>query len=87
MIVFFLLRRENLSKVPVENTIKLSEQLSFLSSVKVSDLDPKSVHSIEKHRQRDVDIFDSVISLLEDLLFKSIDDHQRNSINNSTVQR
>lgn len=87
MIVFFLLRRENLSKVPVENTIKLSEQLSFLSSVKVSDLDPKSVHSIEKHRQRDVDIFDSVTSLLEDLLFKSIDDHQRNSINNSTVQR
>ncbi|XP_029659168.1 inositol-pentakisphosphate 2-kinase isoform X1 [Formica exsecta] len=87
LMTFRELLPENLSKVPVENTIKLSEQLSFLSSVKVSDLDPKSVHSIEKHRQRDVDIFDSVTSLLEDLLFKSIDDHQRNSINNSTVQR
>jgi len=56
--------------MPMENTIKLSEQYYFLSSVKVSDLDPKSVHSIEKHRQRDMDIFDSVISLLEeDILF------------------
>lgn len=56
--------------MPVENTIKLSEQLYFSSSVRVSDLGPKSVHSIEKHRQRDVDIFDSVISLLEeDILF------------------
>lgn len=85
MIVFFLLRRENLSKVPVENTIKLSEQLSFLSSVRVSDLDPKSIHSIEKHRQRDVAIFDSVISSLEDIFFKSIDDRQRNGTSNSTV--
>lgn len=85
MIVFFLLRRENLSKVPVENTIKLSEQLSFLSSVRVSDLDPKSIHSIEKHRQRDVDIFNSVISSLEDIFFKSIDDRQRNGISNSMV--
>lgn len=54
----------------MENTIKLSEQRYFLSSVKVSDLGPKSVHSIEKHQQRDVDIFNSVISLLEeDILF------------------
>lgn len=80
MIVFFLLHRENLSKVPMENTIKLSEQLYFLSSVRVSDLDPKSVHSIKKHRQRDVDIFDSVISLLED-----VDDCQRNDASNNTV--
>lgn len=77
MIVIFLLRRKNLSKVPVENTIKLSEQLYFLSSVRVSDLDPKSVHSIEKHRQRDVDVFDSVISLSKDILSKSIYDCQR----------
>lgn len=56
----------------MENTIKLSEQLCFLSSVRVSDLDPKSVHSIKKHRQRDVDIFDAVISSLEeDILFKN----------------
>lgn len=49
----------------MENMIKLSEQHYFLNNVRVSDLDPKSVHSIEKHRQRDVDIFDSLISLLE----------------------
>ncbi|KAL0113513.1 hypothetical protein PUN28_012575 [Cardiocondyla obscurior] len=53
------------SKMSTENVIKLSEQRYFLSSIKVSDLDPKSVHSIEKHRQRDVDIFNSVISLLD----------------------
>lgn len=52
--------------MPVENTIKLSEQHYFLNNVRVSDLDPKSVHSIEKHRQRDMDIFESVISLLEE---------------------
>lgn len=67
MIVFFLLHRENLSKVPMENMIKLSEQRYFLSSVRVSDLDPKSVHSIKKHRQRDINIFNSVIFLLEDI--------------------
>lgn len=56
----------------MSNTIKLSDQLCFLSSVRVSDLDPKSVHSIEKHRQRDVLIFDAVISSLEkDILFKT----------------
>lgn len=67
-----LFYRKNARRVPVENTIKLSEQLCFLSSVRVSDLDPKSVHSIEKHRQRDVDIFDAVISSLEEnILFKN----------------
>ncbi|XP_071652377.1 inositol-pentakisphosphate 2-kinase isoform X2 [Temnothorax longispinosus] len=70
LMTFRELHPKNASRMPVENTIKLSEQHYFLSSVRVSDLDPKSVHSIEKHRQRDVDIFDSVISLLEeDILF------------------
>lgn len=50
----------------MENTIKLSDQLCFLSSIRISDLGPKSVRSIEKHRQRDVDIFDAVISSLEE---------------------
>ncbi|KMQ93231.1 inositol-pentakisphosphate 2-kinase [Lasius niger] len=77
LMTFRELHPKNLSKVPVENTIKLSEQLYFLSSVRVSDLDPKSVHSIEKHRQRDVDVFDSVISLSKDILSKSIYDCQR----------
>ncbi|KAG5348225.1 IPPK kinase, partial [Acromyrmex charruanus] len=58
--------RKYASRMPVENIIKLSDQHYFLSNVRVSDLDPKSVHSIKKHRQRDVDIFDSVISLLEE---------------------
>ncbi|XP_032679023.1 uncharacterized protein LOC116847778 isoform X2 [Odontomachus brunneus] len=72
LMTFRELHPENTWRVPVENTIKLSEQLCFLSSVRVSDLDPKSVHSIERHRQRDVDIFDAVISSLEeDILFKN----------------
>jgi len=49
----------------MRNTFKLSDQLYFLSSVRISDLDPKSIRSIEKHRQRDIDIFDSVNSLFE----------------------
>ncbi|XP_011056979.1 PREDICTED: inositol-pentakisphosphate 2-kinase isoform X1 [Acromyrmex echinatior] len=58
--------RKYASRMPVENIIKLSDQHYFLSNVRVSDLDPKSVHSIKKHQQRDVDIFDSVISLLKE---------------------
>ncbi|XP_029167586.1 LOW QUALITY PROTEIN: inositol-pentakisphosphate 2-kinase [Nylanderia fulva] len=84
LMTFRELHPENLSKVLVENTIKLSEQLYFLSSVRVSDLDPKSVHSIKKHRQRDLDIFDSVISLAKDFS-KSIDDCQRSDASNNTV--
>ncbi|XP_018312712.1 inositol-pentakisphosphate 2-kinase [Mycetomoellerius zeteki] len=69
LITFRELHPKYASRMPVENIIKLSDQHYFLSSVKVSDLDPKSVHSIKKHRQRDVDIFDSVISLLEENIF------------------
>ncbi|XP_012059967.1 PREDICTED: inositol-pentakisphosphate 2-kinase [Atta cephalotes] len=58
--------RKYASRMPVENIIKLSDQYYFLSNIRISDLDPKSVHSIKKHRQRDVDIFDSVISLLKE---------------------
>lgn len=87
LMTFRELNSENLSKVPVENTIKLSEQLYFLNSVRVSDLDPKSVHSIEKHRQRDLDVFDSVISLSKDIFSncKTIDDCQRSDASNNTV--
>ncbi|XP_072750850.1 uncharacterized protein Ipk1 isoform X2 [Anoplolepis gracilipes] len=85
LMTFRELHPENLSKISVENTIKLSEQLHFLSSIRVSDLDPKSIHSIEKHRQRDINIFDSVISLLEDTLSKSRDDCQRSSASNCIV--
>ncbi|XP_011640537.1 inositol-pentakisphosphate 2-kinase isoform X2 [Pogonomyrmex barbatus] len=66
LMTFRELHPEDASRVPVANTFKLSEQHYFLSSVKVSDLDSKSVHSIKKHQQRDVNIFDSVISLLEE---------------------
>ncbi|XP_011333172.1 inositol-pentakisphosphate 2-kinase isoform X2 [Ooceraea biroi] len=71
LMTFRELQPENVSRAPVKNTIKLSDQLYFLSSVRVSDLDPKSVHSIKKHRQRDVDIFDSVNSLLEENILKN----------------
>ncbi|KYN05747.1 Inositol-pentakisphosphate 2-kinase [Cyphomyrmex costatus] len=70
LMTFRELHPKHASRMPVENTIKLSDQHYFLSSIRVSDLDPKSVHSITKHRQRDVDIFNAVISLLkEDILF------------------
>ncbi|XP_018362441.1 PREDICTED: inositol-pentakisphosphate 2-kinase isoform X1 [Trachymyrmex cornetzi] len=70
LITFRELHPKYASRMPVENIIKLSDQHYFLSNVRVSDFDPKSVHSIKKHRQRDVDIFDSVISLLkENILF------------------
>ncbi|XP_011875856.1 PREDICTED: uncharacterized protein LOC105566452 isoform X2 [Vollenhovia emeryi] len=68
LMTFRELHPENASRMPVENTIKLSEQHYFLSSVRVSDLDSKSVHSIEKHRRRDEDIFVSTISLLEEAI-------------------
>lgn len=55
--------RESSSRAPAENTLTLSEQLSFVCSVRISDLDPKSVHSIKKHQQRDVEMFESVNSL------------------------
>ncbi|XP_043485160.1 inositol-pentakisphosphate 2-kinase [Leptopilina heterotoma] len=49
-------------------TIQISEELKFLTSVRISDLDPKSVHSVEKHRHRDVQTLQSVISIIEEEL-------------------
>ncbi|XP_036141180.1 uncharacterized protein LOC105833078 isoform X2 [Monomorium pharaonis] len=71
LMTFRELHPKDASRMPEKNTIKLSERHHFLSSIRVSDLDPKSVHSIEKHRQRDVDIFKSVISLLEEDILNS----------------
>ncbi|KAK2587539.1 hypothetical protein KPH14_003673 [Odynerus spinipes] len=68
LITFRQLNPEAVSKVPREYVIKLSEDLYFLTSISVSDVDPKSMHSIAKHRQRDTDVLNSVISLLEEEL-------------------
>lgn len=51
-----------------EHIVKLSEDLSFLCNIGVSDLDPKSFHSIDKHRQRDTRVLTAVISILEEEL-------------------
>ncbi|XP_020288678.1 inositol-pentakisphosphate 2-kinase isoform X1 [Pseudomyrmex gracilis] len=63
LMTFRELHPESSSRAPAKNTLTLSEQLSFVCSVRISDLDPKSVHSIKKHQQRDVEMFESVNSL------------------------
>ncbi|XP_043676843.1 inositol-pentakisphosphate 2-kinase isoform X2 [Vespula pensylvanica] len=74
LITFRQLKPEALLSVPQEYVIKISEDLCFLTSINVSDLDPKSMHSIERHRQRDINILDAVISVLKEEL--SLNDHQ-----------
>lgn len=66
LIAFRPLNPKAVSKVPREYVIKMSEDLYFLTSIRVSDLDPKSIHSIAKHKRRDTDVLNSVISLLEE---------------------
>ncbi|XP_076293364.1 inositol phosphate kinase 1 isoform X2 [Lasioglossum baleicum] len=57
---------------PNKGVLKLSNGLSFLCDIGISDIDPKSLHCIEKHRQRDEDILNSVINILEeDLALKN----------------
>lgn len=60
--------------------IQISEQLKFLTSVRISDLDPKSVHSIEKHRHRDVETLKSVIHIIEEELVLKSQIRAENSI-------
>ncbi|XP_068972143.1 uncharacterized protein Ipk1 isoform X3 [Bombus flavifrons] len=49
-----------------KNIIQLPDGLSFVCNIRISDIDPKSLHCIEKHRQRDIDVLNSVISFLEE---------------------
>ncbi|XP_043800806.1 inositol-pentakisphosphate 2-kinase isoform X3 [Apis laboriosa] len=51
-----------------KNVIRLPDGLSFVCNIGISDIDPKSLHCIEKHRQRDIDVLNSVISFLEEEL-------------------
>ncbi|XP_076639206.1 inositol phosphate kinase 1 isoform X3 [Colletes latitarsis] len=48
-----------------EGVIKLSDGLCFLCNIGVSDLEPKSLRCIEKHRQRDTNVLNAVISIFE----------------------
>ncbi|CAK9826549.1 Inositol-pentakisphosphate 2-kinase [Anthophora retusa] len=45
--------------------IQLPDGHSFICNIGISDIDPKSLSCIEKHRQRDIDVLNSVISVLE----------------------
>lgn len=56
------------NKIHDDYAIQLTEELKFLTSVRISDLDPKSVHSVEKHRHRDTQTLQSVISIIEEEL-------------------
>lgn len=64
--------RDTESSTLGEGVIKLSDGLCFLCNIGVSDLEPKSLRCIEKHRQRDTDILNAVISILEkELMLKN----------------
>ncbi|KZC14890.1 PREDICTED: inositol-pentakisphosphate 2-kinase [Dufourea novaeangliae] len=72
--ILIAFRELNTDVAPASNegVIKLSNGLSFLCDIGISDLDPKSLRCIEKHRQRDTDVLNSVISVLEeDLMLKN----------------
>ncbi|XP_043504266.1 inositol-pentakisphosphate 2-kinase [Polistes fuscatus] len=73
LITFQQLKPEALLSVPKEYVIKISEDLCFLTSVNVSDVDPKSMSSIPRHRQRDINILNAVTSALKEKL--SLNDH------------
>ncbi|XP_078048955.1 inositol phosphate kinase 1 isoform X2 [Augochlora pura] len=68
--ILLTFRELNLHTVstPKGSVIKLSNGRSFLCDVGISDLDPKSLQCIEKHRQRDANILNSVINVLEEQL-------------------
>ncbi|KOC62870.1 Inositol-pentakisphosphate 2-kinase, partial [Habropoda laboriosa] len=48
-----------------EVMIQLPDGHSFICNIGISDIDPKSLSCIEKHRQRDTDVLNSAISILE----------------------
>lgn len=58
--------RNTVSPALDKNIIQLPDGLSFVCNIRISDIDPKSLHCIEKHRQRDIDVLNSVISFLEE---------------------
>ncbi|KAI4503089.1 hypothetical protein M0802_002133 [Mischocyttarus mexicanus] len=66
LITFRQLKPEALLSVPKEYVIKISEDLYFLTSVNISDVDPKSMNSIPRHRQRDINILNAVTSALKE---------------------
>nr|XP_012149850.1 PREDICTED: uncharacterized protein LOC100875206 isoform X3 [Megachile rotundata] len=68
LIAFQELHPDAVSFVPDEYVLQLSNGLSFICNIGISDLDPKSLQCIEKHRQRDIDVLNSVVSVLEEEL-------------------
>lgn len=57
------------SKIPSEyrgDVIRMPNGSSFVRDVRITDVDPKSLRCIDKHRQRDTDIFKSIISLFSE---------------------
>lgn len=59
-----------------KDVIQLPDGLSFVCNIGISDIDPKSLQCIEKHRQRDIDVLNSVMSILEEeLVIKNQSSH------------
>nr|XP_034188564.1 uncharacterized protein LOC117608095 isoform X2 [Osmia lignaria] len=68
LIAFRELNPDSVSFVSDGNVLQLSDGLSFVCNIGISDLDPKNLHCIEKHCQRDTNVLNSVISVLEEEL-------------------
>ncbi|KAG7207081.1 hypothetical protein KM043_000960 [Ampulex compressa] len=66
LMAFQELSSGELANDPSKFIIHLPAGPRFLCNIGVSDLDPKSVQCIEKHRRRDTEVIDSVISILEE---------------------
>ncbi|XP_048511329.1 uncharacterized protein LOC105684001 isoform X2 [Athalia rosae] len=56
----------SISGVPAEFIIDATDRLNFAVNVGVLDLDPKSIHCVQKHRQRDNDVLVSLGDALEE---------------------
>lgn len=76
----FLIFRNEYNNINDDYIIQISEELKFLTSVRISDLDPKSVHSIEKHCHRDLQTLKSVIHIIEEELVQGRQIQSTNSI-------
>lgn len=57
-------RRDFHGKIPDEHVMKLSDNRGLLFNIGISDLDPKSIKCIEKHKKRDIDVLESVIEII-----------------------
>ncbi|XP_033220856.1 inositol-pentakisphosphate 2-kinase [Belonocnema kinseyi] len=81
LIAFQEINQNESERVPETSLIEISKNLKFAVSVRISDLDPKSVHSIEKHRRRDLETLNAVIHIIED----ELSHRNQNRVENSSL--